>query len=705
MVKTKALVTLLLAAPVLFSGCFVTHPPCVLNDDLEHCRTLASAPVPTNCAVAECRAPLSTEAPLLVDAGAPPPPWDLTLDNVIRLGLENSKVLRDLGGSVLRTPALAQTVHDPAIQATDPRFGMEGALAAFDAQLTTKLVAQHNDRAYNNLFLGGGAFLFQQDLDNFDTDITKRTATGATFSLRHHVDYDANNAPANRYPSAWNENYEAYVRQPLLQGAGVDFNRIAGPNGTPGLINGVVIARINNSASTAEFEIALRDLISNLENAYWDLYYAYRELDAKIAARDASLSTWRYIHANVLEGRGYSKLQEVQALEQYYRFQEEVVDAMGGRIVDRTRTNNGSNGGTFRGVGGLHAAERRLRLWMAVPINDGKLIRPTDEPPKAKIVYDWCQLTREALARRPELRRQRAQIERCEMELVANRNFLLPQLDLIGRYRLRGFGQDWMGPRDPQNPYDNALANLTSGQFQEWELGFEYSMPLGFRRGYAAVRNAQLRLARERVILEEQERQVIHDLTAAYADTQRAHVLIELAYNRLNACQDQFRRAYDSFFELGGKVSLELVLDARIRLAEAETGYHRARIEYAVALKNVHFENGSLLEHNGTRLADGPSWREDQAAIAHQRVSADHSPQMSYVLAKALRYPAGESEEESSPGTSPLPLSEAAKIDGEPTPPHLKPGQPNVVPQDRMDLPQRADAALPGEQLNASASR
>jgi len=76
----------------------------------------------------------------------------LTLDEVIRLGLENSKVLRDLGGSVLRTPALAQTVHDPAIQATDPRFGMEGALAAFDAQVTSRLVAQHNDRAYNNRF-------------------------------------------------------------------------------------------------------------------------------------------------------------------------------------------------------------------------------------------------------------------------------------------------------------------------------------------------------------------------------------------------------------------------------------------------------------------------------------------------------------------------------------------------------------------------
>lgn len=639
MLNTNLLLRLLLATPVFLSGCFVLRPPCVQDDDIEHCRTLALEKFPTDCTVAECRAPLSTEAPLLIDASGPAPPtWDLSLEEVIRLGLENSKVLRDLGGSVLRTPALAQTVHDPAIQATDPRFGMDGALAAFDAQVTTRMIAQHNDRAYNNLFLGGGAFLFQQDLDNFDTDITKRTATGATFSLRHHVDYDANNAPANHFPSAWNTNYEAYARQPLLQGAGVDFNRIAGPNGSPGQINGVVIARINNSASTAEFEIALRDLVSNLENAYWDLYYAYRDLDTKIAARDASLNTWRVIHANVQEGRGYSKLQEVQSLEQYYRFQEDVVDALGGRNVDRTRTNNGSNGGTFRGIGGLHAAERRLRMSMSVAINDGKLIRPTDEPPKVKIVYDWCELSREAMARRPELRRQRAQIERVEAELAANKNFLLPQLDLIGRYRLRGFGQDWMGSRDPQDPFANALANLTTGQFQEWELGLEYTMPLGFRRGYAAVRNAQLRLARERVVLEDQERQVVHDLSAAYADTQRAYMLMELSYNRLVACQDQSRRAYDSFFELGGKVSLELVLDARIRLAEAETGYHRARIEYAVALKNVHFETGSLLEHNGAVVADSPRYCPDRSAAIPRTVATDESSRMSYVLAKQLRH-------------------------------------------------------------------
>jgi hypothetical protein len=449
-------------------------------------------------------------------------------------------------------------------------------------------------------------------------------------------------------------NFEGEFRQPLLQGGGVEFNRIAGPNATPGLINGVVIARINNDVSTAEFEIGLRDLISNLENGYWDLYYAYRELDAKIAARDTSLRTWRIIHANVEQGRGYSKLQEVQALEQYYRFQEEAIDALTGREIDRTRTFNGSSGGTFRPVGGVQSAERRLRLWMGLPINDGKLIRPSDAPPEARIVFDWNQVMEEALATRADLRRQQAKVQRYQAEWAANRNFLLPQLDIIGRYRWRGYGHDLIGPRDSLDPFNNAFANLTSGQFQEWELGFEYSMPLGFRRAYAAVRNSQVRIARERAILEEQERQAIHGLSGAYADTYRAYALTQVAYNRLAAAQDQYERADNAFFNLGGKVSLELVLDARIRLAEAETAYHRARIEYAIAIKNVHFEKGSLLEYNGATLASNAYCQGAPGAIAHKSGPAGDDA-LNYVMLEA-KQPSGQDV----PGTEALPSAPPA---------------------------------------------
>ena len=226
-----------------------------------------------------------------------------------------------------------------------------------------------------------------------------------------------------------------------------------------------------------------------------------------------------------------------------------------------------------------------------------------------------------------------------DAELTAARNFLLPRLDILGKYRWRGFGHGWMGPTDPNDPFNNALANLLSGQFQEWELGFEYSMPLGFRREYAAVRNAQFRVARETAILEEQERQAIHDLAAAFADADRAYNLNQVAQDRLAAAQDQYHRAFDAFFELGGKVSLELVPDARVRLAESESDFHRARVDYAVALKNVQFERGSLLEYNGAVLADAACEPGSAAGIAGKSIRPANRRILNYVMAKSRSNP------------------------------------------------------------------
>ena len=212
--------------------------------------------------------------------------------------------MRDLGGRVVSAPDLARTNYDPAIQETDPRFGVDGALSRFDAVLGSGIFWEKNDRVFNNLLLGGGVNQFQQDRGVYRTEIRKRAATGSQFAVRHNVDYDANNAPFNLFPSAWNTNIEAEVRQPLLQGAGLAFNRIAGPDARPGFYyqNGLLLARVDTDISLADFEEGVRNLVNDVENAYWDLYLAYRDLDAKVDARDNALRTWRMANELLQQG-------------------------------------------------------------------------------------------------------------------------------------------------------------------------------------------------------------------------------------------------------------------------------------------------------------------------------------------------------------------------------------------------------------------
>lgn len=548
--------------------------------------------------------------------------WDLGLDQAIQMALANSTVLRDLGFRIIQAPNLVPTIYGPSIQATDPRFGEEAALSAFDAQLGTRAFFEKNDRVLNNTLLGGGTNFFLQDLWRVETGVRKKAATGTSFALRHNIEDDLNNSPSNIFGTAglidahaWTWNVEAEIRQPLLQGAGVDFNRIAGPNATPGVNDGVLIARVNTQVSAGDFQLALRDYLSNVENAYWELVFAYRDLEVKKNARDRSLETWRTLKQLLDQhARDVTIDQVAQAAEQYFRYTQEVETALSGRLTEGTRDFNGSTGGTFQGVGGVYVAERRLRLIMGVPINDGRLIRPTTEPVAADVMIPWEELATTSLSLRTELVQQRLRIKRRAMELTASQNFLKPNLDVVGRYRRRGFG-DHLYNSDFTIPVP--LQDVDAGT-NEWQIGAELNMPIGFRQAHAGVRNAQLALARERALLEEMERQIIHDVSNATAEKTRTYQLVQTTYNRRASALQQYRvLSSEAVRETarGPRIDFNILLDSERRLADAELDYYRALVGYAVSLKNVYLEMGTLMKYCNVQFTDGEVASAPQAEL------------------------------------------------------------------------------------------
>ncbi len=53
------------------------------------------------------------------------------------------------------------------------------------------------------------------------------------------------------------------------------------------------------------------------------------------------------------------------------------------------------------------------------------------------------------------------------------------------------------------------------------------------------------------------------------------------------------------------EVDIDRQLDAQRRVVEAEIRYYQAKAEYAVALKNVHLEKGSLMGYTELHILDG----------------------------------------------------------------------------------------------------
>lgn len=532
--------------------------------------------------------------PVTLTSEAPKEFRDISLQETVQTALANSKVFRDLGGIVLQSPSSTRTTMDTAILESDPRFGPQAALSAFDATFAASVFYEKNDRALNNEFFGGGTRILAQEAMVSQTQISKRTPFGSEFTFRNNIEYDDNNAPGNQFNGAWNFNVEAEYRQSLLRGAGTDFGRIAGTSQVPGVYNGVLIARANTDVSVADFEIAVRDFVDDVEGAYWNLTFAYRDLDAKIAARDAALTTWRRVQALASQGRiGGEKDKEAEAREQYYRFKEEVENTLTGRM----------QGGGAQAERGLYLAERQLRYLIGLSATDGTLLRPVEEPTRAQVVFDWDLSLEESLTKRAELRRQKWMVKRRELELVASRNFLMPDLDVVALSRWRGFGEDFARYNDPDE-FGNALGNFADNNFQETQIGVELSFPLGNRQAHAAVRNAEFLLARERSLLDEQEQRVVHDLSNAYAEVERAFQVLQTGYNRREAASQRLRALQIAFEQ--DQAQLNLVLDALRRFAESESHYYDNLIAYNDAIRAMHREKGTLLEYAGVHLSEGP---------------------------------------------------------------------------------------------------
>lgn len=559
----------------------------------------------------------------------------ISLDACIRQALADSKVFRDIGGAVISAPSALDSTFGPALIYSNATFGEDAALSAFDAVYSQSTLFEKNDRPFNTSFTGDTKGIFQQDLGEFNFQMTKLAATGTRFTSRGIVNYDDNNQAGNRFFHSWEPIVENEFRHPLMQGSGSQFNRIAGPSLVPGSFNGILIARTNTEMSLADFEAAVRDFIVNVENSYWDLYYAYRELNAQTDARDAAFEVYKNAEADAAEER-VSTLEKASAYEQYLRFEASLVESLEGRPTEGTQAGSGSTGGVFRRNVGVRIAERRLRHLIGMTITDGALLQPLDQPNTTPVVFDWNESVDIAMYQRPETRRQRWLIKQRELQLVAARNFLQPRLDVVGRHRFRGLGRDLTGGEPFQNVIDSpnnndnvsgGFTDLGTGNFQEWQLGLELKMPVGLRQAHAGVRFAELGVQRERTVLKEQERKILLDLSNAVADVRRSSSSMSVAEQRYKAAIEYRAQAAERIER--GRAQFDVLLEAQRRVLESQVQFINAEVDNGIAVRNVHFERGTLLNYHGILLSENES--DPAAYISANRRRAKRIAPMSYV--------------------------------------------------------------------------
>lgn len=503
----------------------------------------------------------------------------ISLDEAIRVALFDARILRSLSANVVRNAPSATSIFDSALQLSDPNFGVDAALAQFDATLTGSAIYANNDDFFNNPSTTGNANEVQQNLTTLNFGWNKVSQAGTQLSFNNALVHDDTTNPTVLFPSSWEHRWEATVRQPLMQGRGTQFNQIAGPNSRPGFFgtDGVLISRSNQAISVGDFQRGVRDLILEIINAYWQLDLAYRNYETIRGARDASLITWNVAKARFKNGLpGGEADREAQARGQYYQFELQLDRAL--------------NAAADSSSPGVLQAEANLRRLLNLPQAGGGLLRPSDVPTVVGAVVDWEQLSSQAISERIEVQQQSHRIHQRELELIAARNFTKPRLDALATYRNSGLGNDLI---NGGGKFAGALNEAWAGNYDEWEFGFAFDVPVGVRQARAGVRNARLQVSRERATLVEMQQQILHDLGSALRSVDQTVNGIRLAKLRRDATKDTMDArvaAYEA-----DAVGFEDLLDAQQRFLEASLELHNAMADRELAQSRLYSEAGSLL--------------------------------------------------------------------------------------------------------------
>ena len=515
----------------------------------------------------------------------------LTVDDAISMALSNSNLIREtpqIGGqsAMMRSPNQATTVMDVALQESGYLFGQRGvqaALSDFDTSFETGMFWGRDERIQNNRFLSGGVIPGDTLTDESaiaSAQLSKSTRNGGSVSLRHEWAYNGTNRTDVLFPSAYDGTLEFQYRQPLLAGAGRDVVDVAGPRasnlrGVSEVSQGIVIAQINTAISILDFEIAMSDLLRNVEIQYWQLYSAQKKL-TQLEDTRSKLSAIASITKNRVANNGLG-FGAVEA--------SEIGQAMLENQIQLNRQKNL-----------VLSADAQLRRLMSLPVSSHEIYECVEAPSAANIQFDWNTLVQTATEQRPELRRQELEVRKLRKQLAAAMNLALPTLDFVSSYQINGFGDDLFSNRAAN--FSSAYGTLFDGQQEGWGLGFQFTRNLCNRLELTRIRNLRFQLAKACAIQREQQTEVVAELVQAYRELENQNDEYQLTQRLVGQANENLNATVARFNVQGDNQSLLAWLNAEQSYAAVEDAQMNTQLQRQVAIANLHYNAGSTLDLN-----------------------------------------------------------------------------------------------------------
>ncbi|MBV8499492.1 MAG: TolC family protein, partial [Candidatus Eremiobacteraeota bacterium] len=323
--------------------------------------------------------------------------------------------------ALLRNPNLAVSASNVRVA----RYNVVEAKGAFDVALHLQPSSSYSVNPPVNFLEAGPGELGEygpsaapvfttgpgniiQHQSGFQYGVAGQTVNGTTYNGSIQQERTYNNTVFNAYNPYYLASLNLSVTQPLLKNAGMNSTK-----------RQLKLAFINSDAATAQTLVDASTTISQVEDVYWDLVAAWRNVAIQEAALKEAVAQQQ---SNVrLARRGAAApIDAIESQTQVSSSQDAVYSAL--QSVSQLQNRLKS----------LVASNARDPLW------DANLV-PSTSVQELPTASDLAAVIAEAQRNRPEVRQAEDERLAAGVDVVFARNQSLPQADLQAQYESNGF--------------------------------------------------------------------------------------------------------------------------------------------------------------------------------------------------------------------------------------------------------------------------
>jgi outer membrane protein len=468
-------------------------------------------------------------------------PAKLTLEECVARALDKNFAV------LIQTIAASQAKDAVIISqaAYDPIFGASWQ----------KAVQQSPVAFYSTSTTAGGA---KPTTDNQGTTLTftQPVITGGTVTASYALTRDSSNTVQTLLNPSYNARAAINLTQPLLQGAGADYNRVT-----------IQIAQIGEKIANLNLKSSVLSTIYNVETAYFNLVFAREQ---HLVALDSVKLAQQLLDENITK-RNTGVLTDLDVVQA----QTGVATAQS-QLIGFKRAMDNAADTLLQALG-----EREF----ASPV--GAVEFPALTPLSPSFANSY-KLARD---NGPNLAVIQSTIEQYKLQALRAKRSNQAQLNAVG-------GASYSSA---EHSYTDAFSSVWSGPGYNWNLGLTVSIPLGMRATRAQYRQALANVQSEQTVLDQTDQTLMVQVRAAVRAVESNQQGVAAATEAVTLSQKQYE-LQKAKFDAGVATSF-LVLQAQNQLETARLNQLQAESNLRQALANLRFLEGTSLDVYRVNLA------------------------------------------------------------------------------------------------------